>query len=190
VIPVTVEDAALALEAAAGASDFTAAVAKERALNGLIATLLAHELGVSHRLMMRLAARADGFLDCAEAADEDRRLGLEPMRAVGGAARMMERYRLGLLALARLRGDKPGKVKERIVRLMWGDGSEQDGGPAGGPPPSAPRPPELPPAPARPKGIGQLLHGNPFAALAAAPRCGAGTRACGACRQLAMANCR
>src|SRR5258708_6191419 len=106
------KDAALALAAAAGAGDFAAAVAKKRAVRGVLATLLAHELGASHRLMMRLAARADGFLDRAEAADEDGRLGQEAMRAVGGAARMMERYRLGLLALARLRGDKAGKPKE------------------------------------------------------------------------------
>jgi hypothetical protein len=90
------------------------------------AMLLAHQLGTSHRLMMRLATRADSLLDRAEAADEDGRLGLEAMRAVGGAARLMERYRLGLLALSRLPVDRSGKVRDRLVRLMWGDGSDDD----------------------------------------------------------------
>ena len=93
-------EAALALAAAAGAGDFAAAVAKKRATKGVLATLLAHELGASHRLMMRLAARADGILDRAEAADDDARLGLEASRAVSGVARMMERYRLGFQTLS------------------------------------------------------------------------------------------
>src|SRR5215468_3424625 len=106
---------------AAGAGDFAAAVAKKRAVRGVLATLLAHELGASHRLMMRLAARADGILDRAEAAgEEDGRLGLEAVRAVSGVARMMERYRLGILALDRLRGVK-AKLKDRNIVLHWGD---------------------------------------------------------------------
>src|SRR5690242_10227242 len=100
------QKAALALAAAAGAGDFAAAVAKKRAVRGVLATLLAHELGAGHRLMMRLAARADGILDRAEAAEDDARLGQEAIRAVSGVARMMERYRLGILALDRLRGGK------------------------------------------------------------------------------------
>src|SRR5260221_5225839 len=115
------DTAALALAAAAGSGDFAAAVAKKRAARGVLATLLAHELGASHRLMMRLAARADGILDRAEAEEEDGRLGLEAARAVSGVARMMERYRLGILALDRLRGDKAVKVKDRYVGLYLGD---------------------------------------------------------------------
>src|SRR5262249_15021209 len=72
------------------------------------------------------------------------------------------------------------------------------------PPPDPPPPPPAaampPPEPAlspsleplagyRPKGFGSpLRYGNPSGDLAAAPRCGAATRARGACRQPAMAN--
>src|SRR5260221_4417798 len=157
------DTAALALAAAAGSGDFAAAVAKKRAARRLLATLLAHELGASHRLMMRLAARADGLLDRAEAADEDGRLGLEAVRTVGGAARMMERYRLGLLALDRLRGDKGVEGIDRVVSLRWGGDDPPNDPPPSDPSPSAPPPSEPPPAvpagPPHPKGFGQLRYG-------------------------------
>jgi hypothetical protein len=211
-------DAALALASAAGAGDFAAAVAKKRAVRGVLATLLAHELGASHRLMMRLAARADSILDRAEAAEDDTRLGQEAVRAVSGVARMMERYRLGILALDRLRGgDKAEKQKKHYVCLYWGDDPppgqphindirppRTDPPPPDPPPPDPPPPPPPfampPPEPAlspsleplaghRPKGFGSpLRYDNPSGDLRAAPRCGAATRAGGACCQPAMAN--
>ena len=62
--------------------------------------------------------------------------------------------------------------------------------PASMPPPEPAASPSLEPlASHRPKGFGeQLRYGNPSGDLAAAPRCGAATRAGGACRQPAMAN--
>jgi len=119
----------------------------------VLATLLAHELGASHRLMMRLAARADGILDRAEAADDDARLGQggDPRRV--RVARMMERYRLGILALDRLRGgDKAEKQKKHYVCLYWGDDPPPGQPhindirpPRTDPPPPDPPPPDPPP---------------------------------------------
>ncbi len=231
------EAAALRLAAEAGALDLAAAAASPAEGAGTLATLLAHELATGHRLMMRLAARAEDFLDHAAAeaqSPDERRAGLEAARLAGAAGRLMERYRLGLLALHKLREPGPEDKSERRIRLAWancpfhdhpndgssesaeaspdnapaapdGNGPPEDGpgpdGPGGGLPsaaPPSPRPASPPSgaAPARgpragiPLGRrrGRLRNGNPSGDYAAAPRCGAKTRAGRGCRQPAMAN--
>jgi hypothetical protein len=241
------EAAALQLAAEAGALELAAAAARPAEGADTLATLLAHELATGHRLMMRLAARAEVFLDHAAAearSPDERRAGLEAARLAGAAGRLMERYRLGLLALQRLRAPGPGEAPTTHIRLTWagmppgeaggapgegpGNGPGDDGPPAGGPgrgggpgrapgggpkgasggaPKSisdgisgdgsgaapaaasagAPRlGPAAPAAPARRRG--RLRNGNPPGDYAAAPRCGAKTRAGGPCRQPAMPN--
>jgi hypothetical protein len=58
-------ETARALAAEAGVADLAPAAGRGDPASGLLATLLAHELAAGHRLMMRLAGRADAFLDRA-----------------------------------------------------------------------------------------------------------------------------
>jgi hypothetical protein len=121
---------AQALAAEARVPDLAPAAGRGDPASGLLATLLAHELAAGHRLMMRLAGRADAFLDRASPAAEtpqEWRMSLEAARLASTAGRLMERYRLGLLALARLRAPAPGEPGEQIVRLVWGGGGRSDG---------------------------------------------------------------
>ncbi|MEX1203623.1 MAG: HGGxSTG domain-containing protein [Dongiaceae bacterium] len=194
---------ALALAAEAGVPDLAPAAGRGDPASGLLATLLAHELAAGHRLMMRLAGRADAFLTLASPAAEtpqEWRMSLEAARLASTAGRLMERYRLGLLALARLRApDGPGEPGEQTVRLVWGGGGRSDGNGSasgGGPAPSdgGPAPASVStagrglPAEARSAKAGRLNNGNRPGDLAAVPRCGAHTRAGHPCRQPAMAN--
>ena len=183
---------AQALAAEARVPELAPAAGRGDPASGLLATLLAHELAAGHRLMMRLAGRADAFLTLASPAAEmaqERRMSLEAARLASTAGRLMERYRLGLLALARLRApDGPGGPGEQTVRLVWGGGGRSDGnGPASG---GGPAPSDRGPAPASvaTAGRGRLNNGNRPGDLAAVPRCGARTRAGHPCRQPAMAN--
>ena len=76
------------------------------------------QLAIGHHLMMRLAAAAGFFIDRIDAAAprEDDRSPLEAVRLAGGAARLMDRYRRGLLALPLLRGAAPdGPLRPAIV---------------------------------------------------------------------------
>jgi hypothetical protein len=190
---------ALALAVAAGAGNLAAAAAQRTAVADTLCALLGHELAVSHRLMMRLSAQVDGMIDDLADAKADGRTGLEAARLAGVVARLMERYRVGVMALHRLRG-KDGVV-ERVVRLAWGIPEDEDSGSSGSGRGSsgagrtgrdggsgAAFAPPAPTANAAAARRGHLLNGNPSGDLAAAPRCGARTRAGGACRQPAMAN--
>ncbi len=183
------ESAARDLAAEAHVPDLALAAASTGDESLSLDTLLAHQLAAGHRLTMRLAAKADGCLDQAapptEADTSDgvsTRSAAEAVRFSYGAARMMERFRLGALALHKMRAPgSGGGVK--TVRLVWG-------GPplgAGGhriEPDAAPAPaPTSPPA-----NRGRLRNGNRSGDFAKAPRCGARTRSGGACRQPAMPN--
>ena len=185
-------DVALALTDAAGARALALAAGEPNAARAILGTLLAHELATGHRLLMRVAAKADGFIDRigAETGNAPDRAGLEATRLSGIVARLMERYRRGLLALAMLRDDAKVADPDRIGGADR-RGDRQD--------PSAVRAPSLGEAPddiaqptrsgpRAPSNRGRLRHGNPSGDFAAAPRCGARTRAGGACRQPAMAN--
>ena len=182
---------AQALAAEAGVPDLAPAAGRGDPASGLLATLLAHELAAGHRLMMRLAGRADAFLTLASPAAEtphERRMSLEAARLASTAGRLMERYRLGLLALVRLRApDGPGEPGEQTVRLVWGGGGRSDGnGPVSGD--GSTTPPAASSAGATAAGRGRLNNGNRPGDLAAVRRCGARTRAGRPCRQPAMAN--
>jgi hypothetical protein len=190
---------ALSLAIAAGAGNLAAAAAQRTSVPDTLSALLGHELAVGHRLMMRLAAEVDGMIGGIAGRGGDGRAALEAARLAGVVARLMERYRVGVMALHKLRG-KDG-VGETIVRLAWGipdddksggsgSGSGTGGASAGGSGPAASGDPgaDLAPAAAAPAGRGRLRNGNPSGDYAAAPRCGARTRSGAACRQPAMAN--
>ena len=92
------------------------AAGEPNAARAILGTLLAHELATGHRLLMRVAAKADGFIDRigAETDNAPDRAGLEANRLSGIVARLMERYRRGLLALATLRDDAKAADPDRI----------------------------------------------------------------------------
>lgn len=144
---------------------------------------LAHELAAGHRIMMRLAAKADAALDRAPD-DEAARAGLEAARLAGAAARLMERFRLGLLALAKLRAAGEGGAKKQVVVLRWGNEPEGGAAPATAAAPVSAATAAAPAAANR----GRLRNGNPSGDYTNAPRCGARARHGTACRQPAMRN--
>jgi hypothetical protein len=174
--------------------------------------LFAHQLAVSHRLMMRLSGRADDVVTAA-ADPLDRPEGL---RLAHGAARLMERFRQGVAMLKRMRTDPDGP--RRTGRYWSGPISAYDReedraediaagiDPDTGllVPTSARRAtvgkPVVASAPAGLSAVapsakasvlhrrGRLNNGNPGGDFLAAPRCGARTRAGCSCRQPAMAN--
>lgn len=118
------EAAELAAEARAGA--LAGAAADEDVGTGFLARLLAHELGTSHGLMMRLTGCAHGALDRAtEAAAEP----TAALRLAGIVARLGDRFRRGLLALASLAAGP----NRRRIGLVWGgpDSVANDQSPAG-----------------------------------------------------------
>ncbi len=203
---------ALSLAEGAGAGILARSAGRAGSEGRLLASLLGHELAAGHCLMMRLAGQANAFLDRAGPGSPDgagARAGQEAVRLVGGVARMMERYRLGVLALAKLRNQgKDVKVIEKVVEVRWGEEGDEEnkgldpffrggtgsggggsgGGPGGGPGSgSGPRNGSGSGPGAAPRS-GQLRHGNPSGDLSAVRRCGACTRAGTACRQPAMAN--
>ena len=179
-------DIALALTDAAGARALALAAGEPNAARAILGTLLAHELATGHRLLMRVAAKADGFIDRigAETGSAPDRAGLEAARLSGIVARLMERYRRGLLALAMLRDDPKAADLRPAGKAQAGSSDPVPDvvAPSTMPPPS----PEFA-QPASPR-RGRLRHGNPSGDFAAAPRCGARTRDGVACRQPAMAN--
>src|SRR5215470_18491678 len=141
---------------------------------------LVPEMLTGHVLMMRLAAAADGFL--GQDADVPHR-SLHAVRTAGLAARLMDRYRRGMMLLDCLSRADPDGAFVASVRTHWTDCRAPA---AGGDRAEAAA---LPPAPVVPDGgLGRLRHGNPPGDFRAAPRCGARTRAGGCCRQPAMAN--
>ncbi len=156
--------------------------------------LFLDEVSAGHRMMMRLAGRADFQIDRLGAPDTDagptQHAGL---RLSSAAARLMERVRLGLLALGRLQSG-PGGGPRKVAGYYYT-------GPAGtygfydGDAPANDSPAPDPAAPAAGHGVectnlrrGRLKNGNPSGDYMAAPRCGAKTRAGGCCRQPAMAS--
>jgi hypothetical protein len=164
----------------------------------LVSALLCHELAACHRLMMRFGAMADSYLShTSPTIDADRRqVGRDAIGFAAIAARLMARYHQGALALPKLRAD--GGTKRIVVN--WGCDDDEGGGhgPGSGPEPAAGGPASSPPgsraaasgaaATAPPPRRGRLKNGNPSGDYLAAPRCGAKTRADGACRQPAMTN--
>ena len=166
-----------------------------------MAALMAHELAGCHRLMMRFSAMADDYLSYTSPRQNEAQqsIGRDAIGFAAIAARLMDRYRLAALALAKLRPakDEDGD-DDRTIRYILhrcdcptddddddkggsggNGGGANDGGPApsaggGGPGPLAAR--------------GRLKNGNPSGDFLSAPRCGAHTRAGTACRQPAMTN--
>jgi hypothetical protein len=153
-------------EAAGGWVLADAAAAQIKAAGGNAARL-AHELAIGHYLMMRLAAEADSFIARLDpdAAREHPRTPIEALRLANGAARLMDRYRRGLVALASVRGSALEPARATA-------------------PAAASPQPSVPP----PSNRGWLRHGNRPGDFLAAPRCGACTRPSTACRQPAMKN--
>jgi hypothetical protein len=71
----------------------------------MLPSLLGHELIAGHAAMMRLMGKLDLFLDQIAAerpAEEQDRACRQAVQLSGAAARLTERYRLGLMTLARL----------------------------------------------------------------------------------------
>src|SRR5262245_10267599 len=81
-----------------------AASARSGTGRGLLASFLRHELATSHVLMMRTAGEANGFITRIGSAPpgDEARVSREAVRLSGIVARLMERFRLGLLALPKL----------------------------------------------------------------------------------------
>jgi hypothetical protein len=101
----------LAAEARAGAT--AGAAADEATGAGFLARLLAHELGTSHCLMMRLTGSTHGALDRATDAVAEPRAAL---RLAAVVARLGDRVRRGLVTLAGLAAGPAG----RRTNLVWG----------------------------------------------------------------------
>jgi len=215
-----------------------AMMAERPAGPGMLKTVLAHELVAGHALMMRLAAKTELFLGLIAAdrpADEQDRGCRQAVRLSTAAARLTERYRQGLVSLAKLEGwadpaaERRAAADELAAALAGADvdfddadldvdgGNADDldpdepdgGGPRGGRKSPARLLAELAAfnksARAALDGVksngngngthlhgsanrGRLRHGNPSGDFAAAPRCGARTRAGHACGQPAMPN--
>jgi hypothetical protein len=198
------------LTAEAGADNLGIAGAPDRA------RLFLDELSAGHRMMMRLAGRTDWQIDRAGAPAVDE----EPtqraiLRLSSAMARLMERVRLGFLALERSPSD-PGGGPRKVAGYYWtdqtdmladqfigtpaNDGADDAAAPAaqslaaapvGAAPCGRPRSPQTgrshagAPALAR---RGRLKNGNPSGDYRTAPRCGARTRAGCSCHQPAMRN--
>jgi hypothetical protein len=179
--------------------------------------LLSHELVAGHAAMMRLMEKLDLYLNeiaVDRPPEQQDRACRQAVQLSTAAARLTERYRLGLATLARLEGwpahgDTAGKPPRPAAKAAADrDDDPFDDGPGGG----SRRPPNRVLAETRalnrsaeaalnaatangngsqaqaPARRGRLRHGNPSGDFLAAPRCGARTRAGCACRQPAMPN--
>jgi len=157
--------------------------------------LFLDEVSAGHRMMMRLAGRADwqmGRLGAPDAEAEPTQHAV--LRLSSAAARLMERVRLGLLALGRLQSGPGGGLRKVAGYYYTGPagtyGFSNDDTPANDSPATDPATPA-----AAEHGVdrtnlrrGRLKNGNPSGDYMSAPRCGANTRAGGCCRQPAMAS--
>jgi hypothetical protein len=181
----------------------------------MLRCLLTHELVAGHTVMMRLAAKVDHFLALIAPdrppAEQDRGC-RQAVQLSGAAARLTERYRLGIMSLDRLERCH-GAARKRPpgadgLADDFDDEDPFDGGPGGGRRKSPVK--QLAELAALNKSMaamldrakpnangsqpqgetnrGRLRHGNPSGDFLASPRCGAKTRAGCACRQPAMAN--
>ncbi|MGE0120954.1 MAG: HGGxSTG domain-containing protein [Dongiaceae bacterium] len=201
----------------------------------MLPSLLGHELAASHAAMMRLMGKLDIYLDqiaTDRPPEEQDRACRQAVQLSGAAARLTERYRLGLMSLARLerwagaaprsvrrpraadpadefdddpfdddpgggRRKSPAKILAELAALEKSmgallnkarpDSAKPNGHDNGVHPQPAPNGAGASEGVAA-HGRGRLRHGNPSGDFLAAPRCGAQTRAGGACRQPAMAN--
>jgi hypothetical protein len=84
-----------------------AMVAERPAGPNMLKAVLAHQLVAGHALMMRLAAKTElffGLIAADRTPDEQDRGCRQAVRLSGAAARLTERYRQGLVSLARLQG--------------------------------------------------------------------------------------
>jgi hypothetical protein len=201
--PTAAEQAALA-DAAAAARRFVAEAQAETLAEGATPRerLVLDQVAAGHRMMMRLAGRADAQIDRLGAPDaEPETTQRAVFRLSGTAARLMERVRLGLLAVERLSAG-PGGGPRKVTGYYWigekdlfaGQTTEDRGqnlpandsrpaahGPSGG---TLCRPSSV----VRPPNRGRLKNNNPSGDYLCAPRCGARTRAGCCCRQPAMKN--
>jgi hypothetical protein len=179
--------------------------------------LFLDQLAAGHRMMMRLAGRADRQIDCLGAP------GAEPeparravLRLSSAMARLTERVRLGLLALDRM-GVNPDGGPGKVTGYYWigerdlfaSDRTVPPANDVGGsqkaearsqkaarraaePSPAGPGPAAgtfcLPSSDFCLLNRGRLKNGNPSGDYMTAPRCGARTRAGCSCRQPAMTN--
>ena len=103
----------------------------------MLPSLLAHELVAGHAAMMRLTAKLDHFLAmiAPDRSPEDQDRGCrQAVQLSGAAARLTERYRLGLMSLARLnRWADPARRPARAADPAHEfDDDPFDGGPGSG----------------------------------------------------------
>lgn len=108
------------LAAAAGRAPLLAAAADPETGIAVLTDLLAHELGAAHGLMMRFSGQAEGAFARAKAAAKEP---VHALQQVTVAARLGDRYRRGLVSLARLVGAKGGPRRGQGSTpggLFWG----------------------------------------------------------------------
>jgi hypothetical protein len=124
------EEVAADLAIQAAPEELLAGAADHECGPSVLATLLAHELAASHRLMQRIAAATDGMLDWSQEVNgTDEASGLPAgdgscaelaaARLAGVAGRLMEQVRLGLVVLRRLRPDLPEDEEGIWLALRW-----------------------------------------------------------------------
>ncbi len=106
----------------------------------MLPSLLGHELAASHAAMMRLMGKLDIYLDqitIDRPPEEQDRACRQAVQLSGAAARLTERYRLGLMSLARLerwtgadrRSARPARAADPADEF---DDDPFDDGPGGG----------------------------------------------------------
>jgi len=106
----------------------------------MLPSLLAHELVAGHAAMMRLMGKVDHFLGLIAGdrpAEEQDRACRQAVQLSGAAARLTERYRLGLMSLARLErwaGTEPARRRAppNPAADTLEDDDPFDDGPGGG----------------------------------------------------------
>ena len=124
------EEVAADLAIQAAPEELLAGAADHECGPSVLATLLAHELAASHRLMQRIAAATDGMLDWSQEvngadaasglpAGDGSSAELAAARLAGVAGRLMEQVRLGLVVLRRLRPDLPEDDEGIWLALRW-----------------------------------------------------------------------
>ena len=91
-----------------------AAAADDAGGRAMLARLLRHELASTHVLMMRSAGQANRYIGRIDPAGDESRIVREAVRMSGIAARLMDRYRCGFLALTRLDAATWGNSAERM----------------------------------------------------------------------------
>jgi hypothetical protein len=126
---------------AAGIRPIAMAVDMARVGAEMLPSLLGHELIAGHAAMMRLMGKLDLFLDQIAAdrpAEEQDRACRQAVQLSGAAARLTERYRLGLMSLAKLErwaagpGRRPGRSGRAADPADEFEDDPLDDGPGGG----------------------------------------------------------